>query len=217
MIPRLAWFVDFSPIAHVERDQPTGTAYPRLQSLLAAGGLAVEFVPAPQAEARSLLTRGAVDGIACMAVTDGRTAVFDFSLPYLPSSAAFFVDAARPGRVGLEDLKGLAVATPGNGPLVQYLGAPDTGVRVVPVAGYREALEAVLSGEAAAAALNLEVGTCLVETWFPGRFFLPASFYLHTPLGLAMTKGRWSAFIRRFNREVRRTAEGPAVTGESGA
>lgn len=206
-IPRLAWFTDFPPLAHMEGAKPAGTAYGWLLTVLAAAELEATFVPAPMVAARELLATGEVDGIGCMGVSPGRVSPFDFSAPYLDSAADLFVKAEHQGEIALDLLRSGVVATPGDGPLAPYLAASGAGIELLPVAGYREALDAVLSGEATAAALNGEVGGYLAAAWFPGSFRLPGAWFLDVPLGVALAKGRWTSFIQRFDAEIDRSAE----------
>lgn len=200
--PRLAWFDDFAPIAFLDEGAPAGRAHSILQAAISAAGLGCTFVPTPMSAAQNLFRDGVVDGFASLAIHESRRAVYDCSRTYMTTGAGFFVlRGTEPPDAGLLH-GGLRVATPADGPLVSYLLSRKPAPAVLATADYREALAAVVSGEAVAAALNVDVRGPLAEAHYPGIFQLPASPFLSLPLAVAVAKGRWTGFLERLDRAL---------------
>ena len=59
---------------------------------------------------------------------------------------------------------------------------------LVPTSDYIEPLRLVVSGEADAAALNLEAGCMLVERFFHGQITMPKMHFLKLPMALGVPK-----------------------------
>ncbi len=200
---RLAFDPDFAPLSHLdEHGRPAGRALEIVRTAAAVSGVAIEFVAVSLGDEASQLETGSVDGLACAAVTPERAALYDFSAPYLHTAASLFrlAEPERPGGPGTAG-RPATVATPAGGPLAAALRAERPGMGVVPVAGYAEALEAVIGGAADAAALNAEVGGHLTATRYPGRFLPPGPSIMDLSLAVAALRGsdRGRALLGRLD------------------
>ncbi len=210
---RLAFDPDFPPLTFLADGRPAGRALERVRAAARVAGLDVEFVPLALDRQAGAVESGAVDGLACAAITSQRATLYVFSRPILRTAAGLFCRADWEGDLVLgaprapttpatPDARGVnSVATPSGGPLTAQISSEHPGVRVVPVVGYREALEAVLAGDADAAALNAEVGAHLAELWFPGRFLGPGPAIFELDLAVALARGgsRREGVIERLN------------------
>jgi polar amino acid transport system substrate-binding protein len=190
----LSFDPEFAPLTYVDAGGPVGRAIDVVRSACERAGINVEFVPVGLGASRDVAELR-LDGFACMAVTPERTGL-TFSVPYLTTTAAFFVAEPPNAQAPVPVARALTVITPRNGPLFQPLSAaasaqcpavdqgPATVARVVPGTDYQDCLRRVLAGEVDAAALNAEVGATLIARLHPGAFIeLPAPL---PALGLAV-------------------------------
>lgn len=207
---RLGFDPEFAPLTWAEAGRPVGRAIEIVRAASADAGITLELVPvglgAPGSGVELRL-----DGFACMAVTPGRTD-FTFSVPYLTTAAALFFARRKVGRQEPAELgepagggTGIAVATPGAGPLYDLLSekaatgrpaddhSPVAVARVVPGTDYRDCLGRVLRGEVDAAALNAEVGRAMVARLFPGVFVERPAPLPDLGLAVALTGKRQDA------------------------
>jgi ABC-type amino acid transport substrate-binding protein len=191
---RLGFDPEFAPLTYVDAGGPAGRAIEAVRAACERAEIAVEFVPVGLGASQDVAELQ-LDGFACMAVTPERMGV-TFSVPYLTTTAAFFVAESPKARAPVAAGRALTVITPRNGPLFQPLSAaasaecpaadqgPATVTRVVPGTDYEDCFRRVLAGEADAAALNAEVGATLMARLHPGAFIeLPAPL---PALGLAV-------------------------------
>lgn len=201
---------DFAPISFtIAGGEGEGRAIALLRETCAAADVACGFVPVVLADQEEALHSGKVDALAAMAVTPERKRRFDLSAPYLVTGAAWF--ALEP----FDPERSASIVTPASGPLVRIVAERWPHLAVLPATGYREALELVAGGEAAAAALNFDAGSFICERDFGGRFVLPQSPFLEIPLALACLKGRRTRELQDLYSAmpvigVRRRASGPS-------
>lgn len=200
---RLAYDNPFPPLAFSEGGEARGAVIDILSEAFARIHIRASFIPTPMEHIRRLLEAGEADGIAFYAITPERKALFDFSDPLLMTGAALFVKSPEP-LADLQECENRRVATPGTGPLSAYIQREVPGARLLLVQDYREALEAVLAGNADAAALNMHVGRDLIHRLFRGRFTLPDKVFLEMPLAVATMKGSNSSLLDKINEGLRR-------------
>ena len=195
----------FAPFVQVEDDRVVGLAVDALDALARQAGLEIEYLPAPASLIQAIIAEGRAAAAFPLAINPERLAVFDFSDPVLVTGGGFFVAAPSPAPVALADLRAGRIATPATGPLAAFLRTHAPDLTLFPTGDYIEPLRMVVSGEADAAALNLEAGSILAERLFPGRISLPASHFLQLPLALGVPKrgGETSSILRRVNEAIR--------------
>jgi polar amino acid transport system substrate-binding protein len=156
---RLAHDQRFSPFSQVVNGRSEGMTVDILRAAAERSGLSIVFVPVPFEEMQVTLTDGRADGVFPLAINEERRRTFDFSAPLLITGGALFTRA--PGAVP-ENLAALAkktVVTPSSGPLAGFIKRTAPDVNLVATSNYDESFAKLLSGEADAAALNLQVGT----------------------------------------------------------
>jgi ABC-type amino acid transport substrate-binding protein len=194
----LGYDPDFQPFTWQEEGAACGLAIEIVRAACGRAGIEVAFVPADLSRRTGQLARGAIGGLACLAVTPARLNEFEFSRPYLTTGAALFSRVGDVSRT-LDDITGLTLATPATGPVLAFLQATLPGMVPVAVAGYREALAAVLEGTADVAALNAEAGLWAAERWFPGRFGPPGPRFMEAGLAVARPSAAGRGFLEDFD------------------
>jgi polar amino acid transport system substrate-binding protein len=192
---------NFPPFVHVENDRVAGLAIDLLEAAARRSGVKLEYLPAPASDIPAILAEGKADAAFPMAINPDRLALFDFSKPVLTTGGGLFVAVPFPSPVGLDELSGRTIATPGTGPLANFIRATAPDIALISTSDYIEPLRMVVSGEAAAAALNLEAGSILVEKLYHGRIALPATYFLKLPLALGLPKRNRKklSVLRRLN------------------
>jgi polar amino acid transport system substrate-binding protein len=75
--------------------------------------------------------------------------------------------------------------------------APD--VKLVITINYEESLERIIKGEAAAAALNFQVGASMAAQLHPGQVTMPGTMFEEVPDAIAVTKGQHAELLTRFD------------------
>lgn len=190
---------EFTPISFTDdAGEADGRAVRLLRAACERAGVACRFVPVALAAQEARLVDGTVDAIAVMAATPERRARYGLSEPYLITGAAWFAlksSGLRPFDPGAAPA---AIATPATGPLVRVVAESWPHLAVLPVSGYREALDKVAGGEAAAAALNFDAGKHMCEVLHSGKFALPEQPFLEIPLAVACRSGSQDAALARL-------------------
>jgi len=102
---------------------------------------------------------------------------YEFSQHYVVTGAAFLSLVGEPP-LDLDDVAGMTISTPATGPVYSYLQANRPDVTLLGVAGYVDALQAVIDGRADATGLNYDVGYNLAEQLFPGQFGRPGDMFM---------------------------------------
>jgi ABC-type amino acid transport substrate-binding protein len=154
------------------------------------------FVAVPLAQLEAAL-EVRIDGIAFQGIVPERRARLDFAQPYFDSGGSWFVRTGAP-----LPAEGARVVTPATGPLAGEVARKFPGLRLVKVAGYHDALSAVLAGTADAAALNQQVGAYLCRRDFAGAFTLPDRPFSPVPIAFAVKKGAHGELLAAFSREL---------------
>jgi len=202
---RFAYVEPFYPYAFLKEGETTGIAPELLHLALGPMGFEVEWTGMNLEEVQNAVQAGRADAIGVFARIPERMSSFDFSDPLCTTTAGLFCRKADPPRFRLEDHAGRTVCTPARGPLANFIKSRYPDVRVKTVADYAAALEAVLLGEASAAALNLQVGGTLVQERFPDSFHLPDRTIFEVDLCVAVCKGKHAEVIAAVNEGLRIT------------
>jgi polar amino acid transport system substrate-binding protein len=201
---RFVYVEPFYPYAFLKEGETTGIGPELLHLALVPLGFEVEWTGMNLEEVQTAVQAGRADAIGVFARIPERTSSFDFSDPLCTTEAGLFCRKAATPRFQLEDHAGRTVCTPALGPLASLIQSRYPDVRVKTVADYAAALEAVLSGEASAAALNLLVGEALVQERFPGSFHLPDRTVFKVDLCVAVCQGKQPEVIAVVNEGLRR-------------
>ena len=169
----IGYQADFPPFMQ-EGDPPAGLVIDALDSgvdALRRAGVDVGWVPLTLAGQMPALADGRVDMLAGLAVTAERRHSLVFGKPLVRTGGALFV--ARGTSASLVR----RIVTPASGPLRAPVSTRFPDCELVDAEDYPDALSRVVEGRAAAAALNLHVGSALAEREFAGLFELPRELF----------------------------------------
>ncbi len=197
---RIGFDDPFPPFAWLADGHPTGSLIERVAGIVAASGCTAEFVPLALERSEAALLAGEVDVLAFKAVVPERRTVLAFSSPIESTGAALFAPMGSPlaAHGDIARCAGLRIATPARGPLTALIGRLCPQAVVVPTEGYEESLQAVLAGDAHAAALNVHVGAHWAGSRFPGRFAAPGDVFAQLDLAMAAARGRGEPVLARL-------------------
>jgi ABC-type amino acid transport substrate-binding protein len=195
---RMSHQSDFAPFIYVKNGKSVGILVDIVEAAAARENIKVVFVPVPLADVAATLTDGRADAIVPFGITPERQAAYDFSAPLVMTGGALFVKAPSPEPLDLHALDGKTVVSPQAGPFVVYMQKNAPGIHVVATTSYQDSLNRVVSGEADAAALNLQVGTNVVAESYAGKITVPVKTFSQAPLAIAVTKGRHADLMRRL-------------------
>jgi polar amino acid transport system substrate-binding protein len=187
---RVAVNKNFPPFVEVVNGEPKGPLVDFLAAAAKHASLRIEFVPVSLDQWQSILAQGRADAFYPMAITPALRQAYDFSDPLTSSGGALFMRAPEKTPVGLDALVGKTVVTPKVGPLAAYIEKNAPGIRLVVTKDYEESLAKLVSGEADAAALNLQVGARIADQLYPGRISHPDRYFWELPLAVAMPKAK---------------------------
>ena len=187
------------PFAFVKDGQTQGLVVDILRAAAKREHLAIAFVPISYAQVRNALANGTADAIAPFPISARALPNYDVSGVILTTGGALFVRAPDRTPPGLAALAGKTVVTPSFGPFVTFIHRNFPQVRVIQAASYPDSLNRVLTGQAAAAALNIQEGASAVAKSYAGRITIPSTVFEQIQLGLAVAKGKHSDFLRKLN------------------
>ena len=187
---RLAHDQNFPPFAEAAAGQSRGLAIDLVEAAARKAGLTLQFVPVPFEQMQRTLEDGRADAIFPVAINAQRRDTMDFGSALLMSGGALFVRAPAATPTDLAWLQGKTVVTPKTGPLAGFIAKQVPGARLVVTADYDESLARLMSGEADAAALNMQVGAMLAAQHYPGQITPADRLFLELPLAAATAKGR---------------------------
>jgi polar amino acid transport system substrate-binding protein len=196
---------NFPPFVQVKNGEVVGSGIEILNAAARRASVQLEYLPAPASDIQAIIAEGKADAVFPMAINAVRLASFDFSEPFLTTGGALFVAAPSTTPEDLRELSGKKVATPGTGPLATFIRTNAPNTILIETRDYVEPLRMVVSGEADAAALNLQAGSMLVENLYPGRIILPVVCFLTLPLALGLPKGNKEklSILRRLSDAIR--------------
>ncbi len=195
----IAHQADFPPFAYVTDGKSVGLFVDLLRAAAAREGIDVNFVPVPFAQVQGTLQDGRAQAIFPLGITPERMQTFDFSEPFLSTGGAIYAHGPSPAPESLAELTGKTVVTPRTGPLVAYIQKNAPGVNLVLTDNYEASLAQVMSGAAAAAALNYQVGAQLAAKLYPGQLTASHAMFAATPLAVGVAKGQNAKLIERLN------------------
>lgn len=201
---RFAYVEPFYPYAFLRDGETSGIGPDLLRLALGPLGFEVEWTGMTLEEVQKAVQAGRADAIGVFARIPERLSGFDFSDPLCTTQAGLFCRRVDKPRFRLEDHAGCTVCTPARGPLANFIQSQYPDVRVKTVADYGAALQAVLSGGASAAALNLLVGRALARERFPDSFHLPDRTIFEVDLCVAVCKGKHAHVIAAVNEGLQR-------------
>ena len=199
---------NFPPFVQGRDGRVAGLAIDKLDVLARRSGIYLQYLSARASRIPAILAEGKADAAFPLAINADRLTLYDFSDPVLFTGGGFFVAAPSPSPVGLDQLHGKKIATPATGPLSGYIRAIAPDTLLVLTKDYIEPLRMIVSGEAAAAALNLEAGRILVENLYAGRITIPSSHFHKLPLALGIPKDNKMKLpiLQRLNAAIQRAA-----------
>jgi len=195
---RVAHAESFAPLAWRAGQRSRGLLIELAGAALRRAGRWPRYVPLAHAGLLPALWAGRVDCIVGMGVVADRQERLRFSRPLLISGGAWFI--ARASRWGPR--AGGVIATPASGPLAGIVKARFPALRVLAVADYRAAFEAVLGGAAQAAALNFHAGRHQARKDFPGCFSIPEHPFAPVPMSIAFRPDACSALADRVDDSI---------------
>jgi len=196
---RVAHQAQFSPFIFVKDGKTQGLVADILNAAAAREGITIVFVPVSLADQLETLTNGTADALAPLGITPERLKSYDFTAALVVTGGALFVRSPRPAPTGLAALAGKTIVTPRTGPFVAFIEQNFPDVRVVPTTDYVDSLDRVVSGQADAAALNIQVGAGMVAASYSGRITVPSTMFEQVPLALAVTKGQHAELLGRLD------------------
>lgn len=178
----------FPPFVQMQDGAPAGLGIELLQAAAQRAQVDIAFVPRTFAQIQTAIQQGEADAIFPLAINPERQQQYDFSAPMLSTGGALFVLAPAPTPATLQALNGKTVMTPKTGPLANYIQRNAPEVKLVTTEDYDETLQRLLSGEAAAVALNLQVGNKLVAASYADKITSPDRYFWELPLAVAIPK-----------------------------
>lgn len=195
---RVAYPIQLKSLISVKDGNAVGLVADILRAAAAPEGITVAFVPMSSGFAAAL-ARGSVDAIAPMLITPKSQESYDFTEAFVITGGGLFVRAPNPAPSDLSSFSGKTIVTPSFGPFIAFIREHFRYVKVVPTSGYQESLDRVVSGQADAAALNIEEGAETVNASYARKITVPTTMFVSEPLGLAVGKGQHADLIRRMN------------------
>jgi polar amino acid transport system substrate-binding protein len=201
---RVAILERFPPLIETRDGHPSGPLIDKLVAASKRAGLNIAFIPTTLDEWQKVIADGRADAFYPMAITPAFQQVYEFSEPTMSSGGGLFVRAPEQTPSGLAALEGKIVVTPQAGPLAAHIAKTAPKVNLVLTKDYDESFARLLSGEADAAALNLQVGRMMVAQLFPEKITPAAVYFWELPLALVVPRspnGR-PAFLKKINREI---------------
>ena len=189
----------FPPFAEVKDGKSQGLAIDILAIAAARVAIEIEWVPVPFEQLHLTLVDGRAQAIFPLGITPERHQSLDFSAPLLTTGGALYVRAPNDEPESLAALAGKIVVTPRTGPLAAVIQKTAPEVRLVTTANYEESLALLVTGEADAAALNYQVGACIVGQLYAGRVTVPRAMFAEQQLAVAVPKGQRTELLARLD------------------
>lgn len=201
---RVAVLERFPPLIEWSGGQPAGPLVDKLLAAAKRADLKIAFVPTTLDQWQKVIAEGRADAFFPMAITATFQQSYDFSEPVMSSGGGLFVRVPGQTPSDLAALEDKIVVTPQTGPLAAYISKTAPKVKLVVTKDYDESFAKLLSGEADAAALNLQVGTAMVAQLYSGKITPAAGYFWELPLALVALKGKDGppSFLGKLNREI---------------
>jgi len=179
---------NFPPFIHMQADQPAGLGIALLQAAASRAGLELRFIPKPFAQVQAAVEMGQADAIFPLSANPQRLERFHFSEPLISTGGALFVRHPEATPASVHALHGKTILTPKTGPLGSALRRMAPNIAQIETQDYDQTLKRLISGEASAAALNLQVGRQLVLDQYAGQITLPERYFWEVSLSVAVLK-----------------------------
>ena len=195
---RVAHPTQLKSLISVKDGKSVGLVADILRAAAAREGITILFVPMSSG-VMDALANGTADAIAPMLITPKSQESYDFTEAFVITGGGLFVRAPKPAPSDLSTLSGKTVVTPSFGPFVTLIRKEFPNVKVVPTSSYQESLDLVVSGQADAAALNIEEGAETVAASYASKITVPREMFVRELLGLAVAKGQHADLVRRLN------------------
>ena len=199
---RIGFDHPFAPFGFVEDGEPKGMLIELVGAVLERVGRPYEFVPLPLEQSERALLERRVDALAWKGISAERRKSMDFSAALTVTGGAAFTCPGLASSTDLNDFAGLTVVTPRSGPLYAQIEREFPGVKLRDGVTYEGSFDALLSGQADVAALNLQVGLLLARSKYPGEFGLPTAPCIPVPLAFAVPKGASQELLRSFDAQL---------------
>lgn len=196
---RVAHPTQLKSLISVKDGKSVGLVADILCAAAAREGITILFVPMSSG-VMDALANGTADAIAPMLITPKSQESYDFTEAFVITGGGLFVQAPKPAPSDLSTLSGKTVVTPSFGPFVTLIRKEFPNVKVVPTSSYQESLDLVVSGQADAAALNIQEGAETVAASYAGKITVPREMFVRELLGLAVAKGQHADLVRRLNK-----------------
>jgi len=179
---------NFPPFIRMEADKPAGLGIALLEAAASRTGLELRLIPKPFAQIQAAVETGEADAIFPLTANPQRLERFHFSEPLISTGGALFVRHPEATPANVHALHGKSILTPKTGPLGNALRRMAPNIARIETRDYDETLKRLLSGEASAAALNLQVGRQLVSAHYAGQITLPERYFWEVSLRVAVSK-----------------------------
>lgn len=155
--------LDYPPYAVVGSEgQASGLSVDLLRESLARVGHEVSFKVAPWADLKDALTAGQLEVLPFVARTPERESLFDFSQPYITTTAAVVIRAGGPAIEATEDLEGLEIAVMAGDAAEEYAHRHGLGENLVRTRSYTDALRDLSVGRFDAVIVQRRVALHLI-------------------------------------------------------
>lgn len=199
---RIAINGNFPPFVVMENGQPRGPLIDVLTAAAQRSNLSIIFVPVTLDQWQAALEEGRAEGFYPMGVSPALSEKYMFSASVASSGGALFVRSPDPTPAGLEALVNKVVVTPSVGPLAGYIARNAPQVKLSVTKDYEESLAKLISGEADAAALNLQVGSKLAAQLYPGKITIADRYFWEIPLAVAFRRQADGANLHKLNEGI---------------
>jgi len=184
---------NFPPFIQMQAGKPAGLGIALLEAAASRTGLELRFIPKPFAQIQAAVEMGEADAgeadaIFPLTANPQRLERFHFSEPLISTGGALFVRHPEATPANVHALHGQSILTPKTGPLGNALRRMAPNIALIETQDYDETLKRLMSGEARAAALNLQVGRQLVSAHYAGQITLPEHYFWEVSLSVAILK-----------------------------
>jgi len=192
---KLGYDSAFLPFSGLKDGTAQGVAVDILREASQRAKLNIELIPLSFLERMDAIKTRRVDGLFPFPDSAEYRSFLDFSEPLVSTGGALFVRSPQATPSGLDSLNGKIVATPNGGPLAAYIKSVAPQIKLVTTDDYDQTLDMLVAESTDAAALNLQVGSQLVNRKFPGKITLPDRPFLELPLAIGVLKGAFPNFM----------------------
>ncbi|MSQ20509.1 MAG: transporter substrate-binding domain-containing protein [Betaproteobacteria bacterium] len=199
---QIGYDVPFEPFGVLKNGKPSGMLIELTGHLLIRAGMAHEFLSMTLAETEGALFGGRVDALAFKGITAERLKTMIFSEPLIVSGAATFTLTGTTPRADLGAYAGKTLVTPKKGPMWAHIERHHPSIALVDGDSYEGSFNALVGGQADAAALNLHAGIAIANRLFPGQVTSATTPYTPVTIAFAIAKNGPIELIAAINRDL---------------